>query len=87
MYEYFTENILILPNQSGIKPGDSYINQIYEHNATCDVHENGPIFKTPTPSPHLRPKFFHPLDLGRPILNELVRPSPKIYGKNIAPCL
>ena len=87
MYEYFTENILILPNQSGIKPGDSYINQIYEHNTTCDVHENCLIFKTPTTPVHLRPKFFHPLDLGRPILNEPARPSPKIYGKNIAPSL
>ena len=87
MYEYFTENILILPNQSGIKPGDSYVNQIYEHNTTCDVHENCLIFKTPTTPVHLRPKFFHPLDLGRPILNEPARPSPKIYGKNIAPSL
>ena len=39
---------------------------------TYDVHENCPIFKT-TPTPtllvHLRPKVFHPLDLGRPTFN------------------
>ena len=28
MYEFFTENNLISPNQSGFKPGDSCINQI-----------------------------------------------------------
>ena len=27
-----------------------------------------------TPSVYLRPKFFHPLDLGRPILNEPLAP-------------
>ena len=29
----------------------------------------------PTPLVHMRPKFFHPLEVGRPILNELP-PSP-----------
>ena len=28
MYEFFTENNLISPNQSGFKPGDSCINQL-----------------------------------------------------------
>ena len=28
------------------------------------------IFKTPSPLVHLRPKFLHPLDLGRPISNK-----------------
>ena len=28
MYEFFTENNLIFPNESGFKPGDSCINQI-----------------------------------------------------------
>ena len=28
------------------------------------------FLKSPTPLVHLRPKFFHPLDLGRPISNE-----------------
>ena len=28
MYEFFTENNLICPNQSGFKPGDSCINQL-----------------------------------------------------------
>ena len=28
MYKFFTENILIPPNQSGFKPGDSYITQL-----------------------------------------------------------
>ena len=31
---------------------------------TYDVHENCPIFKTTHTLVHLRPKFFHPLDLG-----------------------
>ena len=35
-----------------------------------DVHENYPIFQTPTTLVYLRSKFFHPLDLGCPILNE-----------------
>ena len=42
-----------------------------------EVHENCPICKTPTPLVHLRPKFFHPLDLGRPISNELPYPNDK----------
>ena len=39
---------------------------------TCHVHENWPIFKTTHPPPlvQLRPKFFHPLDLGPPVSNE-----------------
>ena len=28
MYEFFTENNLISPNQSGFKTGDSFINQL-----------------------------------------------------------
>ena len=28
MYEFFTENNLICPKQSGFKPGDSCINQL-----------------------------------------------------------
>ena len=32
--------------------------------------------KALTPLAHLRPKFFHPIDLGRPISNELP-PIPK----------
>ena len=32
MYEFFTENNLIPPNQSGFKPGDSYINQLLSMN-------------------------------------------------------
>ena len=38
-----------------------------------DVHMtsmNCPTFKTPTPLVHLRPQFFHTLDLGRPISTE-----------------
>ena len=35
-----------------------------------DVHENWQIFKTHHPPFHLRPKFFHPHDLGRPISNK-----------------
>ena len=41
---------------------------------TYDVHENCLIFKTSHPIVHLRPKFCHPLELGRPISNE--PPSP-----------
>ena len=37
----------------------------------CDwIYQNCPIFKTSHLLAHLRPKFFHPLDLGRPISNE-----------------
>ena len=32
MFEFFTENNLIPPNQSGFKPGDSYINQLLSMN-------------------------------------------------------
>ena len=28
MYEFFTENSLVSPNQSGFKPSDSCINQL-----------------------------------------------------------
>ena len=34
------------------------------------VRENCSIFNTPTHLVHLRPKFFHPLDLVLPISNE-----------------
>ena len=37
---------------------------------TYIVHYKCPIFKTPHPLVHLRPEFFHPLDLGRPIPKE-----------------
>ena len=46
---------------------------------TYDVHENCPIFKTLHPLHplvHLRPKFLHPLDLGRAISNEFPPPFP-----------
>ena len=36
---------------------------------TYDVHENCSIFMTPHSLVHLRPKFFHPLDLEHPISN------------------
>ena len=42
---------------------------------TYDVHENCQIFRTPHPSIHLCSKFFHPLDLKRPILNEPALPT------------
>ena len=32
--------------------------------------------RPPTPLVQLRPKFFHPLDLGRPISNEPHPPTP-----------
>ena len=38
--------------------------------STYDVHENCPIFKTSLAPVHLRPEFFHPLNLGCPILND-----------------
>ena len=42
MYEFFTENILIPPNQSGFKPGDSYINQLLSTNHQIyDFSDNG----------------------------------------------
>ena len=31
-------------------------------------------FQDPPPPVHLRPKFFYPLDLGRPVLNEPIHP-------------
>ena len=34
---------------------------------THGVHENCPIFKTPTHLVHLCPKFFYPFDLGLPV--------------------
>ena len=46
---------------------------------THDVHENWSIFKTPHPLVHLRPKFFHPLDVGRPLLNETPSPLPHAH--------
>ena len=47
---------------------------------TYGVRGNCLIFKTPYPlSPfHLRPKFFHPLDLGRPVLSDT---SPTLSNK------
>ena len=41
---------------------------------TYKVHENCPISQTSTLLVHLRPKFFPPLDLGRPISNEPLPP-------------
>ena len=38
---------------------------------TYEVHENCLILKIPTLLVHLRPKFFHSLNLGRPISNEI----------------
>ena len=43
---------------------------------TYDVHENWKIFKTTQPLVQLRPKFFHPLDLERPISNDPPLPPP-----------
>ena len=43
---------------------------------TYYVHENCPNFKTPHPLVHLLPNSFHPLDLGRPILDEPQRHHP-----------
>ena len=40
---------------------------------TYDVQESCPIFKNPHPLVQQLPKFFHPLDLGRPISNEKKR--------------
>ena len=50
----------------------------YKRRYTYDIHKNCLISKTPTPSVHLRPNFFHNLDLGRPVLNE---PSPPLQQK------
>ena len=36
---------------------------------THHVHENCPIFQTPYPLVQIHPKFFYPLDLGRPFSN------------------
>ena len=42
MEEYFTENNLIFPNQSGFKPGDSCFNQILSiTNEICKSLDNG----------------------------------------------
>ena len=47
-------------------------NQLFDNGRyTYGVYENCLIFKKTHPSVHLRPKFFYPLDHGRPILNEL----------------
>ena len=46
---------------------------------TYDVHENCLIFKSPQ---HLRPKYFHPLDLGRSALNEAPR-RPSTFSNKI----
>ena len=35
----------------------------YVRDDTHDIHQNCPIFKTPNPLVHLRPKFFHSLAL------------------------
>ena len=37
---------------------------------TYDVHENCPIPKNPHPLVQLRPRNFHPLDLGLPVSNK-----------------
>ena len=49
---------------------------------TYDVHQNCLIFKTP-PLVHTRPKFFHPLDLGQPILNN---PPPNLSKNKTKLC-
>ena len=48
-------------------------------------------FQNPHLPVHLRPKFFHPLDLGCPISNNSTPPfhppaSPANYGTTTAPC-
>ena len=51
---------------------------------TFDVLENCPIFKTSHPLVHLRPKFLHPFDLGRPISNETsIPPLSPNYSQSI----
>ena len=51
---------------------NNYLEKPSKGRYTYDVYENWPIFKTyHSPLVQLRPKFFHPLDLGRSILNEL----------------
>ena len=46
-------------------------------------------FQDPSPPVHLCLKYFHPLDLGRPILNESppASPSPVNYGTTTALCM
>ena len=47
------------------------------------LFENYLIFKNPTPLVHLHPKYFHPLDLGRPNLNEILPTlSRKLWNNN-----
>ena len=43
-------------------------------------------FQDPPPPVHLRPKFFHPLDLGRPILNKPPTPLTN-YRTTTSPCM
>ena len=43
-------------------------------------------FQNPLPPVHLRPQFFHPLDLGRPILNEFPPHSKTNYETTTTPC-
>ena len=38
MYEFFTENNLLFPNQSRFKPGDSWINQLLS--ITHDIYKS-----------------------------------------------
>ena len=49
MFNFFVENKLTSSNQSGFKPGDSYINQLlsitYEINKSFDVGFDGIIYK------------------------------------------
>ena len=47
---------------------------------TYDVHENCQIFQSPPPA-HLHPKFFHSLDVGRPIPNDLPPPLQMITNQ------
>ena len=47
-------------------------------------------FEDPPPPDHLRPKFFHPLDLGRPIFKRTptpAPPSPTNYESKTVPCM
>ena len=42
MYGFFTENILISPNQSGFNPGDSCINQLLSiTHEICKSYDDG----------------------------------------------
>ena len=77
--------------QTNRKPTTTSSNTSFiQRRYTYDVHKNYLIFKTPHPLVHLRPKSFHPLDLGCPTSNEFPPsplPTPTDYGTATAPCM